>query len=364
MRLFLLLLFFIPFTLQARYSPEKFLEKVNSPPPEWMMFQIKQDLSAFAENGISKQMIQDTLKNVYTIPNAYKKANLVHLGIKDNVAFCHTGNNHYRTEGTIKFLNDMAQWVTLPDVNFLFCLWDFYDNPTILEQSSVPVFAICKYRDNRVAVAVPEVIYMSNRIDNSTLIRTNRNWYKWEKRIDIPFWRGATTDLPYTETTWDCRPRGRLVFFSKEHPDIVDAMYSHPAWLSEEMLDHLKELEIIGDWRGAGAWVQYRYLLAVDGVSFPSAFQWELVSGSTVLKQDSEFIEWFYQALTPYVHYIPYKEDCSDLAEKVQWLRSHQEEAQQIAQNAYDFYVDNLENEDLMLYYYLLLHEYAKLQRD
>lgn len=108
-------------------------------------------------------------------------------------------------------------------------------------------------------------------------------------------------------------------------------------------------------------WINYRYLMAVDGVSNPSAFAWELVSGSTVLKQESEYIQWFYPALTPWVHYIPFREDCSDLEEIVQWLRTHQDEAKQIALNARDFALNNLENEDAMLYWYLLLQEYGKL---
>lgn len=39
-----------------------------------------------------------------------------------------------------------------------------------------------------------------------------------------------------------------------------------------------------------------------------------------VLKQDSPYYEFFYHDLKPYVHFIPFKRDLSDLIEKVSLL--------------------------------------------
>ena len=44
-----------------------------------------------------------------------------------------------------------------------------------------------------------------------------------------------------------------------------------------------------------------------------------LAGGSLVLKQDSEYYEHFYHLLEPWVHYVPVKSDISDLDEKLQW---------------------------------------------
>jgi spore maturation protein CgeB len=43
---------------------------------------------------------------------------------------------------------------------------------------------------------------------------------------------------------------------------------------------------------------------------------------------------WFYDELRPMVNYVPIHYDLSDLVEKIEWLLSHDEEAQQIALNA------------------------------
>lgn len=362
---FFLALFLLPLILHAEYySKEKFMQKLNSPPPEWMMRQIREELSPFTDSGISPALIDQTLEDVYRIPISWNKANLVRIGIKNNVATLRVNWSHFWSNAIVDVLNEMAKNVKLPDLEFLFCVWDFYDNPSFLENTYCPVFVIAKYKHNRRAIAMPEVVYMQNRYDTEGTVMTASREIPWEKRQDIPFWRGGTTDMPYTDFAWDYRPRARLVLFSATHPDLADASFSHPSWLDQDLHEYFKEMNIIGDWQRMTLWMNYRYLFAVDGVSNPSCFCWELLSGSTILKQESEYIQWFYTALEPYVHYVPYAQDCSDLEEKIQWLRSHQAEAKTIAQNAYDFADRNLRNEDVMLYFYLLLQEYAKLWRN
>ena len=45
-----------------------------------------------------------------------------------------------------------------------------------------------------------------------------------------------------------------------------------------------------------------------------------------MLKQDSPYYEHFYKQLKPYEHYIPIKRDISDLLEKIQWAKDHDEQ--------------------------------------
>lgn len=45
-----------------------------------------------------------------------------------------------------------------------------------------------------------------------------------------------------------------------------------------------------------------------------------------MFKHDSIYYEHFYKQLQPWVHYIPFKADLSDLLEKIQWARDHDEE--------------------------------------
>ena len=40
-----------------------------------------------------------------------------------------------------------------------------------------------------------------------------------------------------------------------------------------------------------------------------------------VLKVDSTKEMWYFPLLEPYVHYVPIKEDLSDLADKIEWCK-------------------------------------------
>ena len=51
--------------------------------------------------------------------------------------------------------------------------------------------------------------------------------------------------------------------------------------------------------------------------------------------QEREFEEWFYQYLVPYVHFIPLRNDLSDLEEKYNWAVNNPNEADKIARNAH-----------------------------
>ena len=78
------------------------------------------------------------------------------------------------------------------------------------------------------------------------------------------------------------------------------------------------------------ATLQYKYQLNVDGTVAAYRFPYLLAGNSLVLKQDSPFYEHFYSKLEPWTHYVPLKRDLSDVVEKVQWAREHDEEVSRL----------------------------------
>lgn len=78
--------------------------------------------------------------------------------------------------------------------------------------------------------------------------------------------------------------------------------------------------------------MRYKYLMDVDGNSngWDRCF-WGLLSNSALFKQVTDFNQWYYKALQPWKHYIPVKEDLSDLEEKIAWAKSHDDKAREIA---------------------------------
>lgn len=51
------------------------------------------------------------------------------------------------------------------------------------------------------------------------------------------------------------------------------------------------------------------------------------------------------------MHYIPFKNDLSDLTEKIKWAMDHDEEAQLISKRGREFAINNLLPKDIICYY-------------
>jgi hypothetical protein len=81
--------------------------------------------------------------------------------------------------------------------------------------------------------------------------------------------------------------------------------------------------------------ISYKYILNIDGnASTWDATAWKMNSGSVIFKVDGPWIQWFYSEYLPYVHYIPIKDDMSDLQEKYMWCEEHPEECEKIVENS------------------------------
>jgi hypothetical protein len=52
-----------------------------------------------------------------------------------------------------------------------------------------------------------------------------------------------------------------------------------------------------------------------------------------IFKVDGPWTQLFYSEYLPYTHYIPIKDDMSDLQEKYQWCEEHPEECEKIVVN-------------------------------
>ena len=82
-------------------------------------------------------------------------------------------------------------------------------------------------------------------------------------------------------------------------------------------------------WHGA----LHKWILDIDGNVNSWGFLWKLLSGCCVLKVESDHIQWYYHLLKPMIHYIPVKNDLSDLIEKVIWCKKNNNFCESIASN-------------------------------
>lgn len=69
--------------------------------------------------------------------------------------------------------------------------------------------------------------------------------------------------------------------------------------------------------------LQSKYQINIDGTVAAYRLPYLLAGNSLVLKQDSIYYEHFYNELQPWKHFVPFKNDLSDLMEKLQWAKDH-----------------------------------------
>jgi hypothetical protein len=169
----------------------------------------------------------------------------------------------------------------------------------------------------------------------------------WQDRSERIVWRGTNNGL------------GRMSFDPADQDDITVAqryrmiMKLRGVENTDVKFSQMHGGGIASSWTGAGrlagflaeslperAWANNKYALDVDGaVNTWSNLLVRMHLGCCVLKIGSQFgfRQWYYDRLKPWDHYVPVEADMRDLVEKVDWVRSHDEEAMAIAVNGQAF---------------------------
>ena len=84
--------------------------------------------------------------------------------------------------------------------------------------------------------------------------------------------------------------------------------------------------------------MKYKYLISVEGNDVASGLKWMLYSNSVVLMAKPRNFSWIIEdKLIPYFHYIPLKDDFSDLEEKYSWCLNNNDKCEYITKNATNY---------------------------
>lgn len=323
-----------------------------------MSEQIQSDLAPFFQSGAPKNEI-DRLWDEQT--NKKNPWPFFRVTIKNN-RLAITSNNHRKLRlsylrGGFKALLD---WVRVPDVDFLIVSQDSLDGAS----PKIPLFTFSnnpKLSSNMVLMPDFEVLSGRNWRYLQQIRKANRN-YPWPKRIDQCIWRGGIPKDCYTNSGFEEMIRSKAVALSLKHQEILDAKFV-PTPTIENFAQVLAQYpSYFGQSLTIPEHLKYKYQFLIDGNSSSySRTYWQLFSNSTIFKQQSDFVQWYWRALKPFVHYIPVKEDLSDLISSIEWAKNNDLQAHQISLNARTFADQNLNFTRVFQYLYLLLREYSKL---
>uniref|UniRef100_A0A8C8DP95 Protein O-glucosyltransferase 1 n=1 Tax=Oryzias sinensis TaxID=183150 RepID=A0A8C8DP95_9TELE len=172
--------------------------------------------------------------------------------------------------------------------------------------------------------------------------------WPWKKKEPKGFFRGSRTSSE----------RDPLILLSREDPELVDAEYTkNQAWKSEKdtlgrppateipLVDHCK----------------YKYLFNFRGVAASFRLKHLFLCGSLVFHVGEEWQEFFYPQLKPWVHYIPVKQDLSDVRGLLQFVKENDDVAQEIAERGQEFILQHLRMDDVSCYWEQLLTNFSHL---
>ena len=124
--------------------------------------------------------------------------------------------------------------------------------------------------------------------------------------------------------------------------------------------DQLSDFEPLSDYVPMTRFLDYKYQLSLDGTVAAYRLPYLLSGDALVLKQTCSYYEHFYRDLVPYQHFLPLKNDLSDVIEQIQWARDHDDEVQRIVRQAQEFTQRNLLPHQILCYHVRVLDEYAK----
>jgi len=306
----------------------------------------------------------DEFNDIFNAELVHLPNNIVAIGNKDDRLYSYNFKTKHDVANLNIFINYWSKEIN-PNVYkkpyyFIFCFYDGYmervefcENPAYVsfektrfenkgEISEIPdcnipilhknkkVFVFSKKINDENSICIPDNYYIDNRGYKETHMKTiDEANILYDNRKNSCIYRGAINN-------------GTVFNFF----DISNKENLNQRAYFKKMYDEGKfhNIEYNTEYMSITSQLQYKYILDIDGYSNTwDATIWKLYSGSVLLKTDSLWKQWYYDKLSPWVHYVPIKNDFSDLNEKIQWCISNDEKCKEISKNARQFVVDNLD---------------------
>ncbi len=193
-------------------------------------------------------------------------------------------------------------------------------------------------------VALPDPYYFNHRGFAGWRRLAETSAVDWRQRDAGIVWRGATTGHGSNDPAVGLhRPdlatdRLRLCLMLRQVSG-TDVRFSNVA-VTDLSMGYLDRFGLAGPPVPEDSWLNRKFAIDVDGYSNTwSNFIVRLHLGCCVLKVASRqgYRQWYYGRLRPWEHYVPISADFSDLLDRIEWVRSNDRAAAEIARNGQEF---------------------------
>lgn len=186
-------------------------------------------------------------------------------------------------------------------------------------------------------------------LHRDSVSKAGEKW-PWTKKKSMAFFRGSRTSSE----------RDPLILLSRSEPHLVNAQYTkNQAWKSDADTLHAKPADEVS----LEDHCQYKYLFNFRGVAASFRFKHLLLCKSLVFHVGDEWMEFFYQQLKPWVHYIPINAESNqeDIKHLLLFAQENEKEVKEIANRGFEFIWKHLRMEDISCYWKTLLQKYSEL---
>jgi Glycosyl transferase family 90 len=203
-------------------------------------------------------------------------------------------------------------------------------------EPSLARFAACARPGGLIPIPDPHFYHQQGFPDQRKL---GQSAPPWSGRSDRLVWRGGLNGAgrltldPGEVGDLSVLPRQRLVLMLSWIAN-CDVKFSEIAIDRGVWTETCRQAGWLGEPVSEASWLNSKYAIDIDGhANTWSNFLVRMLFGCCVFKVESGFgfRQWYYDRLKPFEHFVPVRADLADLIEKIEWARSHQNEAQEIA---------------------------------
>ena len=160
---------------------------------------------------------------------------------------------------------------------------------------------------------------------------------KWNERMQMAIWRGSSTGKgELTMQTIKSLPRYLLCLHSIKQDGYLDARFNAVVQTKSEIeehaiISHLQNLGLMRPRMQPGTMALHKWIVDIDGNVNSWGVLWKFLSGSCILRVDSQRQQWYYKELRPWKTHVPIEKDLSDMIEKIKWCSNNQLKCEEIA---------------------------------
>jgi len=155
----------------------------------------------------------------------------------------------------------------------------------------------------------------------------------YKHKINKAFWRGGPTGSIHNENiqefndnNWFLYPRSQLLLNCDDIHTCDVGLHKTFDSTTNSLKKYVKNKITMDEHEN------FKILINVDGNTCALRFKELLSFNSVVLKQDSPFIEYYYNFLNPFTDYIPINYDSFNVKERINWVLANPEFSKAIAE--------------------------------